>query len=240
MTYTRLMRWFSIVFISVLLTASGAAQTEKDASHAELSEILQQMSAHEEWQNRHLVEYQVQRKFYASNQRFKMEAALEVNTTFRKPDKFDSQIVKSDGSKLIRERVFDKILDAEKEAQSTNGKEQVSIVPANYKFTLTGKEECDGRPCHRLQIIPKKKDRYSINGHVWVDAEDGAIVRIQGSPAKRPSFWTLNTQIDRRYKRLEGVWLCETMESTSDIFIGGRSMLKIEYNYLAVQTENGI
>lgn len=240
LTYTQFVRLSSLMLFLMLLATSGAAAQTEDASQAPLSEILQKMSAQEEWQNRHLIEYQVERKFYAANQRFKMEAALEVNTTFRRPDQYHSQVVRSDGSKLIRERVFDKILDAEKETQTKTAKEQVSIVPANYTFVLAGKEDCSGRPCYRLRISPKKKDKYSVNGQIWVDAEDGAIVRIQGSPGKRPSFWTLNTQIDRRYKRVDGVWLCDSMESTSDILIGGRSTLRVDYRYVAVQTANGI
>jgi outer membrane lipoprotein-sorting protein len=235
------MRSFSFILVSVLLAAPVlAAPSQNTPNPNDLNEILRQMSAHEEWQDRHLIEYQVQRKFYAANQRFKMEAALEVHTVFKKPDTFDSQVVRSDGSKLIRERVFDKILDAESETQSRNAKQQVIIGPTNYNFVFEAKEDCSGRACYHLRITPKKKDKYSLNGQIWVDAEDGAIVRIQGSPAKRPSFWTLSTQIDRRYKRIGGVWLCDSMESTSDIFIGGRSTLKVDYTYFAVQTENGI
>ena len=78
--------------------------------------------------------------------------------------------------------------------------------------------------------------KYAIQGQIWVDAEDGAIVRIQGSPAKRPSFWTLNTEIERRYRRIDGFWLCEAMESTSNIMIAGKSTLKIDYNYVDIRT----
>ena len=56
------------------------------------------------------------------------------------------------------------------------------------------------------------------------------MVRLQGSPAQRPSFWTLRT-IERRYRRIDGIWLCEAMESTSDIVIAGRSTLKVDYDY---------
>jgi hypothetical protein len=87
-----------------------------------------------------------------------------------------------------------------------------------------------------LKIVPRKKSKYALEGEIWVDVDDGAIVRIQGSPAKRPSIWTRETNIERRYRRFDGIWLCETMESTSDILIAGKSTLKVDYKYVAVRT----
>jgi len=84
------------------------------------------------------------------------------------------------------------------------------------------------------------KRKYLIQGQIWIDAEDWSIVRIQGSLAKRPSFWTLSTEINRRYKRIGGIWLCDGMESTSNILVAGRSTLKIDYNYVSVRTEGSV
>src|SRR5262249_51883833 len=154
-------------------------------------------------------------------------------------NKVESEVVRSEGSTLIGERVFDKILEAEKESQK-NGRQEVSITPANYRFTLLGRENCGARACHHLQIVPKQKTKYSINGQIWVDVEDGAIVRIQGTPARRPSIWTRETEIDRRYRRFDGIWLCETMESNSDVLIAGRSTLKVDYKYLSIREDSNL
>jgi hypothetical protein len=228
------------LIFGLFLTPVAAIQSNDDPDSAELRKVLNQMRVHDEWQNQHLVEYQVRRKFYAENSRFRQESLLEVKTRFRKPGTFESEVVRSEGSELIRERVFDKILEAEQEASTQKTKREISITPANYDFTLTGKEDCGGRACYSLRITPKHKTKYSLNGRIWVDAEDGAIVRMQGSPAVRPSFWTLNTEIERRYKRIEGVWLCVDMESTSNILIAGRSILKINYDYLKVRTAESL
>src|SRR5437762_6607442 len=78
-----------------------------------LDEILNRMKDYDEWQERYLVEYRAQRKFRAENLRFKEDATLEVMTTFRRPDTLESQVLRAEGSKLIRERVFNKILRSE-------------------------------------------------------------------------------------------------------------------------------
>lgn len=225
----------SVIF-GLFLTPVAAVQTNDDPDATDLGKVLNHMRVHDEWQNHHLVEYQAQRRFYAENSRFRQESLLEVKTRFRQPGTLESEVVRSEGSQLIRERVFDKILEAEMEASTGETKREVSITPANYYFALIGKEECDGRACYNLRITPKHKTKYSLNGQIWVDEEDGAIVRMHGSPAVRPSFWTIGTEIERRYKRIEGVWLCIDMESTSNILIAGRSSLKINYEYVKVRT----
>jgi hypothetical protein len=132
--------------------------------------------------------------------------------------------------------VFSKILEAEEETRTRASKKEVDITPINYEFNLLGRDLCEGRPCYRLSLTPKHKTKYSLEGDVWVDGEDFAIVRIHGNPAKRPSFWTTNTEIDRTYKRVDGIWLTDHLESTSNILVAGHSHLKIDYTYTDVRT----
>jgi hypothetical protein len=183
----------------LLTFPTGAAQEQsvrvnQQEAVPNMDEIPDRMKDHDEWQARYLVEYRAQRKFHAANLRFKEDATLEVMTTFRRPDTLESQVLRAEGSKLIRERVFDKILEAENEIQSRRSKQQVDIVPANYSFSYLGTEYCAERKCYRLGITPKRKEKYLIQGDMWVDAEDWGIVRVQGSPSKRPSFWTRKIQ----------------------------------------------
>jgi len=108
---------------------------------------------------------------------------------------------------------------------------------SRHSFSHLGREDCSGRKCYRLDITPLRKDKYLIKGQIWIDAEDWSIVRVQGLPTKRPSFWARQTVIDHRYKRIDGIWLDDSMESTSDILIAGRSTLKIQYSYESIQTD---
>jgi hypothetical protein len=229
----------SLCLLAFATRSSGeqAAPIVQQQDSPGVNEVLDRMKAHDEWQERYLLEYRAQRKFYAANQRFNEVATLEVRTTFRRPDILESQVLRAEGSKLIRERVFNKILEAENETRSELVRQQIAIEPANYSFSLLVQEDCAGQKCYRLDITPRRKDKYLIKGQIWIDAEDWSIVRVQGSPAKRPSFWARQTVIDHRYKRIEGMWLDDSMESTSDILIAGRSTLKIQYSYESIQTD---
>jgi len=86
---------------------------------------------------------------------------LEVQTVFHWPYSLQSTVVRQDGSDFIREHVFDKIIEAESDMAVS---EQADIIPKNYDFSFVGKEDCQGRPCWRLAIKPKRKDKFLIDG----------------------------------------------------------------------------
>src|SRR5947207_3021206 len=93
------------IFIAIALPVHAQA----------VDEILRRMMARNEWQDRALLEFRAQRRFYAMNARFKTDSTMYVQTVFRHPDQVQSIVTKQEGSKLIRSRVFDKILEAESE-----------------------------------------------------------------------------------------------------------------------------
>jgi hypothetical protein len=200
--------------------------------------IVANMVAQGKWNDLAVRSFEQLRMFQASNPRFKQQATRQVRTTFRAPDFYDSAVVKEDGSRLIRERVFDPILDAEKEAQPKKDKNSYDIVPGNYVFQAVALDSCGERQCYRVSISPKRKNKFLLEGFIWVDTEDYGLAKIQGTPSKRISFWVLKTLITRTYTRVGNVWLTNRIESDSDLFVAGPSNLSIDYTYSALQTED--
>jgi hypothetical protein len=80
-----------------------------------------------------------------------------------------------------------------------------------------------------LEISPKTKNKFLIRGRIWVDAEDFAITRIEGSPAKNPSFWINSVQVLHRYERVGRFWLPVVNDSRAQAKIFGRTDVAIEY-----------
>src|SRR2546422_3137965 len=231
---------FKFTSYALLIVAAGplSAQNPRPTSPApSVQEILDRMVARNAVQDRTLLEFRALRKFYAANFRFKTESTMYVQTVFRRPDQLQSTVTSHEGSNLIRSRVFDKILEAENETRAKKDKQQVDIIPANYIFSFVDAEDCSGRSCYRMRISPRRREKYALDGEIWIDTEDYSIVRIHGAPAKRPSLWTLKTEIDRRYKKVDGIWLPERLDSSSNIMIAGHSVLSIEYTYNSVQTQ---
>jgi hypothetical protein len=200
--------------------------------------IVEKMVMQGRWNDQAIHAFEELRLFQASNPRFKQDATREVRTTFRAPDFYESVIVKEEGSRMIRQRVFDPILDAEKEAQPKKEKNSYDILPQNYVFRAVGLDSCGDRRCYRLAISPKRKNKFLLDGFIWVDAEDYGIAKVQGSPSKRLSFWVLKTRVTRTYVRMGNVWLTDRIESDSDLFIAGRSSLSIDYTYPTIETDD--
>src|SRR6058998_2485162 len=173
-----------------------------------LQEILDRMMSRNAWQDRTLLEFRALRKFHAANFRFKAESTMYVQTVFRRPDQLQSTVTSQEGSTLIRSHVFDKILEAENETRAKKDKQQVDIIPANYNFSLLGAEDCNGRSCYRMRISPRRREKYAL---------DYSIVRSHRAPARRPSLWTLTTEIDLRYKNVDVILLPERLDSSSNI-----------------------
>src|SRR5438128_5094599 len=233
-----LFRFTSYALLLIFAAAPLRAQVPSATKPApSVQEILDRMVARNAVQDRTLLEFRALRKFYAANFRFKAESTMYVQTVFRRPDQLQSTVTSHEGSNLIRSRVFDKILEAENETRAKKDKQQVDIIPANYTFSFVDAEDCSGRSCYRMRISPRRREKYALDGEIWIDTEDYSIVRIHGAPAKRPSLWTLKTEIDRRYKKVDGIWLPERLDSSSNIMMTGHSVLSIEYTYNSVQTQ---
>jgi len=157
------------------------------------------------------------------------DASMQVLTTYTAPDQRNFSIVSETGSKLLLNRVLMKALESEKEA--FQNQKQIELSPANYQFDLLGTDRTTGEnPCYVLGVKPRKDNKFLYHGKIWVDAQDFAVVRMQGQPAKSPSFWIKDTDIESSWERVGEFWLIRQNRSVSHIRMGGMATLTIDYN----------
>jgi predicted nucleotidyltransferase len=55
------------------------------------------------------------------------------------------------------------------------------------------------------------------------------VVRIEGEPARNPSWWIKKTEVKHRYIKVSDFWLPAENHTESVIRLGGRAILSIEY-----------
>lgn len=156
-------------------------------------------------------------------------AGMVVDVTYKAPQTKEFIIRSSTGSKLLLDRVFKKLLQAEKEALSIDGQRRTALNRENYEFTMVGCESTMARQMYVLTVEPKTKSKFLFRGRIWVDAYDFAVVRLEAEPATDPSFWTKSSEIEQSYKKVNDFWLPQRNHSVSSIRIGGRAELTIEY-----------
>lgn len=159
-------------------------------------------------------------------------AEMIVDVKYRAPGTKEFNIRSEKGSHLVIDRVFQKLLQSEKEALTEENQARVALNNDNYRFALTGYESMPTGPCYVLDVEPLTKNKLLYRGRIWVDAEDFAVVRIEAAPAKNPSFWTKETKIEQLYAKTGEFWLPLSNRSSSTIRLGGHAYLTIDYqNY---------
>jgi hypothetical protein len=155
------------------------------------------------------------------------DAGMKVLATYTAPNKLDFSVISQTGSKLLLNRVLLKLLESEREA--FKDQKQIELSPANYTFDSEGMETSDDDPCYVLGVSPRKENKFLYRGKVWIDAHDFALARMQGQPAKSPSFWIKDTQINSTWHEVGGFWLIQHNQSVSHVRLGGMATLTIDY-----------
>lgn len=157
------------------------------------------------------------------------DAEMVVDVTYRAPNTKKFSVVSQKGSKFIIDHIFRKLLEGEQEASDEENLQSSALTAANYDFTLAGYEMTPDGAEYVLNLLPKTRNRFLYRGKIWVDAKDFAVVRIEGEPAKNPSLWIKNTEVEHRYVKVNDFWLPAENHTESVIRLGGRATLSIEY-----------
>jgi len=108
-------------------------------------------------------------------------------------------------------------------------REQTTMSPENYTFKFVAIEQGPEGKFYVLQVDPKIKNKFVYRGTIWVDTDDFAVARIEGKPAKNPSWWISSTAIHHRYTKIDRFWLPAHNESVTHVRVGGEAVLTIEY-----------
>ena len=180
---------------------------------------------------RGLAAYQGTRIYRVEYQGFpgSRSAEMVVDVRYESPGTKEFTIRSEAGSKLLIERVFKKLLQSEKEALNEENARRTVLNRDNYKFAQVGYESTPTGALYILSVEPRTKNKFLYRGQIWVDAEDFAVVRLQGEPAKNPSFWTKDTKIEETYAKVNDFWFPASNRSTTSIRLGGRACLTIDY-----------
>lgn len=156
-------------------------------------------------------------------------AAMVVDVKYEPPGTKEFAVRSEIGSRLIIDRVFKKLLESEKEALEAESQKRTALNEDNYFFTLLGCDTTTAGPVYVLAVEPRAKSKFLYRGRIWVDASDFAVTRIAAEPAKNPSFWIRQTEIEQIYGKVNEFWLPTRNHSVTAVRLGGRADLAIEY-----------
>jgi hypothetical protein len=184
--------------------------------------------------NEQLKRYSAVRTYEIRNLDGKLAAQAVVRVDYQAPDKKTFNKTSEKGSGIVRHLVFDRLIQSESETSSGREHHDSAITAANYTFTLAGEEEVGLYHCFVLEVTPKRKEKYLFEGRIWINAEDFAIVKITGHPAKKPSFWINRADFVRQYQKIEGFWLPCRDETSVEVKINGRRTFTVDHQQYMV------
>ncbi len=193
-------------------------------------EIVEHMVSADNARRAALAGYSGVRHYRFENKKSNKTARMTVRMSCASDGVKAFEVVDESGSGFVRRHIIHKMIEAEEESSHKGERQDTRIIPENYDFRLVGTEILDGRSAYILEIEPKKPTKFSIRGRIWVDAGEFAIARIEGQPAKNPSFWIRSVKVEQRYERAGQFWLPALNHSVAEARIFGATEVVIEYS----------
>ncbi len=169
------------------------------------------------------------RRYVLENYKLNKHAEMLVSVQCDPDGTKHFSVVSEQGWKSANKHVLRKMLESEAQTSSPQIRQTTSLTRDNYDFQMLGSEFLEARPAYIIQVIPKRKDKYLFEGRVWIDAEDFAVVRAEGKPAKNPSFWTHSVHFVQQYQKSGTFWFPFSTESVTDARIFGKTDVTITY-----------
>jgi hypothetical protein len=221
---------------ALILLPASAASADESPSLPTAAEIVTRMGSRDLQRQVSIEGYAGMRRYVLDNQHFHKRAEMLVQVQGDPDGTKHFEVVSEEGWKAAHKHVLRKMLESESETSHPEARAKTRINPENYDFTMAGTEVNDGRTAYVLEVSPKRKEKYLFRGRIWVDAEDYALARAEGQPAKNPSFWTKSTHFVQIYQKSGLLWFPRSTQSVTEAHIFGTTDVNIEYFDYAPKT----
>jgi hypothetical protein len=137
-------------------------------------------------------------------------------------------------------KVLERVVQGEAESSRKQSQDELAVTKANYKFHVTGVEIQGGRRCYMVELTPRHKSKYLVQGKAWVDANEFALMRVEGRPSASLSFWVGKPYIVQTFEKVGPFWMAAHNRSESQSFLLGSSVLTIDYSQYQVNPDTRV
>ncbi len=209
--------------VSAQAVATPAGQPAS-GEELDLASIVSRMAAAQQQNRDRTQAYTVTRQYQLkSGNNGNSDSTVVAEVSFMPPGKKEYEIRESVGSGR-GEKVVRKVLDHETEMSSEWMKS--AVTDANYSFALLGREQSKDCNCYVLAITPKRDSKDLMKGKVWVDPVSFQIRRMEGEPAKSPSWWVKHVNVTLLFQEVRGMWLQTAAYADAEVRLFGHHVLE--------------
>jgi hypothetical protein len=213
------------VFLPVLLAAG-----ELTPAPLPVDQVVANMIERDHERQAALHGYTAMRRYTLAIPGHHKQAEMLVSMSCGEDGSKKFEVVEESGWGTALKHVFPRLLEGEIDAARPDRRERSRITPENYKFEMTGVDHLRGHAAYVLAIEPRTPNKYLVRGRIWVGADTFAIMRVEGEPAKSPSFWIKSTHLVHDYDAPAGpFWFPILDKSVTEARFVGVTEMTIEY-----------
>lgn len=221
----------SIVIFAFLSCASLSVHGQTDSALLPAADdVIAKMYAHDGQREVTSGGYIGNRQYVLENHRFSKQAEMKVSIVCDADGTKHFQVIAEEGWKSADRRVLQKMLESESESSRPSERPKSRITSENYSFRMIGTVSLNGRPAFEIGVVPKRRDKQLFRGRIWVDTTDYALARVEGEPAKSPSFWIHSVHFTQEYRKSGAYWYPFSTTSVTDALIFGVTEVDIHYS----------
>ena len=216
-----------LIFASMLICAGGVSAAQTSTPTAD--EVVANMYARDTLREAASGGYSGSRVYVLENHTFKKRAEMLARVTCDRTGTKHFEVVSEEGWKSASKHVLHQMLLSESDSSRPDTRPYTRVTSDNYTFRMIDTEPLDGRTAYVIEAIPKREDKSLFQGRIWVDTEDYALARVEGEPAKNPSFWTRKVHFVQQYHKAGAYWFPMETTSETEARIFGTTDVSIRY-----------
>jgi hypothetical protein len=219
---------FIIAALLVMVPGSTLGAQDREAlPPADI--VIAKMLARNTERQKQLAGYRGMRRYVLQNDRFKKHAEMVVRVEGDADETKHFEVVHEEGWQGARKHVLYKMLKSEEEASAPRIRILSQLNADNYALSMLGTALIDNRMAYVIDVSPRRLDEHLFEGRIWIDGQDYALTRVEGRPAKNPSFWIRSVHFTHMYRKCGTFWFPLSTESVSQARIFGTTSLTITY-----------
>jgi hypothetical protein len=227
----RQLRWFRALSIASALILVCATSYRAAGQSEPADSVITHVEGVIRARAEHIARYAV-REHYAVYRNGGADAAAEetVQVVYQKSTGNTYSTISQSGSSMWRSQAIEPALESEKQVNDPTTRHQVMLTSDNYEFEVEpATSSVNGRVCFALDLKPRRKNPYLLNGKAWVDATTYVLVRIQGTQSKSSSIWAGLPLITRDFADISGFAMVVHEEIQAHNLLLGKTVMKIDY-----------
>jgi hypothetical protein len=223
------MKQIRLIVVLLLATIASFSQSQESAAQAktapppDLNLVLQSLERVEQQNPALSRAHEVTRHYKAFHgDDTQPSAEVTAQISFTPPDTRTFKIIQASGEPR-GEKIVRGIL--EQETEPVTERDNRDISRKNYDFVFLRQENFGLFPEYVFRIIPKRKEKGLLLGHIWVDEKTFRIRRIEGVPVKSPSFWIKDIHLTLQFAEVNEMWISVSLDAIATVRLIGRYTL---------------